>query len=598
MTESESKLFGIEFIGIVENNLDPDKKQRIQIRIPYLHGSKELIPTEALPWAQPYRDNNGLTFSVPEINKIVNVTFPTGNPYYPVYKNAQHLNINLQKKIEEYDEDDYASFVALCYNHNTQMYFDNENFNLYYKKNGVYVDEEDIILRRRDKTVNIKLGSDNADEPVICGNKLMDWMDTLIDALTKAYIGNSGVNVVPTPDLLKSIAQYKSSRHTFLSKNTFVTNNENSDTNDIKIEGIIGDNYTKTFSNKSLNAVYSANSTESTSETEETKTTTEVPVVEAVSSTNSAGEPKALNTEEDLNILNSVVPIGTIPIPPDLSDPEVFDIYDDGEYGTFDESTQIFDESDEIYEYDELEEVNNSYISSNNSGSGSTKKPKPGGPPVTPPGFDYKNKKWFKVYNDVNYDTTNRSFIDHTKLPKPNLTFDRLIKWKRDVEGDLSDDKSDTAYENGRGLCPTPKNGKKYHTNAGVTYKVWKNGYGSNKDKKFLAVPMTNEDWSIVFAGYKQAANNRMKGKGKQYESVLALLTSHYWGGMAKDSISSAERDLGIQFGINSKNSEAEQIAALFNVRYTYFMWCSSAPKHLSGWVNTGQNKLLKIVYG
>ena len=170
MTESESKLFGVEFIGIVENNNDPDKKQRVQIRIPYLHGTKDLIPTEALPWSQPFRDNNGLTFSVPENNKIVNVTFPTGNPYYPVYKNAQHLNVNLQKKIEQYDGADYAAFVALCYNHNMQMYFDNENFELYYKKSGLKINEDDLILNKRDNGTKIKFGNEDANQSIILGN--------------------------------------------------------------------------------------------------------------------------------------------------------------------------------------------------------------------------------------------------------------------------------------------------------------------------------------------------------------------------------------------------------------------------------------------
>ena len=253
MTESESKLFGIEFIGIVEQNIDPDKKQRIQIRIPYLHGSKELIPTEALPWAQPYRDNNGLTFSVPEINKIVNVTFPTGNPYYPVYKNAQHLNINLQKKIEEYDGDDYASFVALCYNYNTQMYFDKENFELYYKKSGLKISEDWMTLMLSNPNTELRLGNDSAAQSAVLGNNFFDWFDTLMKALQNGFIGNSGAPIVPNNAMMDVLLKYNGLKKDFISKRVFIVDNNNKDKNEIELTSQIGDKSTVTISNnKSL----------------------------------------------------------------------------------------------------------------------------------------------------------------------------------------------------------------------------------------------------------------------------------------------------------------------------------------------------------
>lgn len=140
MDNFEEILRNNEFVGIVEDNADPDKKQRCRIRIPYLHGEKKDIPTDSLPWAQPKRDNNGLVFSIPDKNKIVNVTYPSGNLYYPVYENAQHLNLNLQKKVETYSGDDYTSFIALCYNHNTQIFIENEKgLNIIHKFNGINI---------------------------------------------------------------------------------------------------------------------------------------------------------------------------------------------------------------------------------------------------------------------------------------------------------------------------------------------------------------------------------------------------------------------------------------------------------------------------
>jgi hypothetical protein len=49
MTEFEKKLKNSEYIGIVEDNIDPDKKQKIKVRIPFLFGEKKDIPTEHLP---------------------------------------------------------------------------------------------------------------------------------------------------------------------------------------------------------------------------------------------------------------------------------------------------------------------------------------------------------------------------------------------------------------------------------------------------------------------------------------------------------------------------------------------------------------------
>lgn len=256
MTESESKLFGVEFIGIVEDNVDPDKKQRIKVRIPYLHGTKDLIPTEALPWSQPYRDNSGISYSVPEINKIVNITFPTGNPYYPVYKNAQHLNVNLQKKIEEYDGDDYASFVALCYNYNTQMYFDKENFELYYKKSGLKIKEDWMTLMLANPNTELRMGNDSAAQAAMLGNNFFDWFDTFMQALQNGFIGNSGAPVIPNGTMIDVLLKYNTLKKDFLSKRVFIVDNNNKDKNEIELTAQTGDKSTVTISNnKALTSV-------------------------------------------------------------------------------------------------------------------------------------------------------------------------------------------------------------------------------------------------------------------------------------------------------------------------------------------------------
>ena len=139
-SEFEEKLKNNIFAGIVEDNADPDKKQRCRIRVPYLHGLATDIPTASLPWSHPKRDSNGLAFQVQDLNKVVNVSFPSGNLYFPVYDDAEHLNVNLQKKVESYSGADYTAFIAMLYNHNTQIFVENEKgLNIIHKFNGINI---------------------------------------------------------------------------------------------------------------------------------------------------------------------------------------------------------------------------------------------------------------------------------------------------------------------------------------------------------------------------------------------------------------------------------------------------------------------------
>jgi len=253
MENFEEKLREGEFLGIVEDNNDPDKKQRCKIRIPYLHGDKNGIPTASLPWAQPKRDNNGLSFQIPDLNKVINVTFPSGNLYYPIYNNAQHLNINLQKKIEEYSGDAYTSFIALCYNHNTQIFIEEEKgLNIIHKFNGINITKEQIALNLKDNQSTLYLGDDKAAQELILGTRWMEWFDTLMQTLMNAYIGNLGAPVVANPDLINVFTQYQAKRSTFLSQHIYAIDNNKIRTKDFDVTAQIGDKIEQTNKNKEL----------------------------------------------------------------------------------------------------------------------------------------------------------------------------------------------------------------------------------------------------------------------------------------------------------------------------------------------------------
>lgn len=252
----EDILMSNDFVGIVEDNNDPDKKQRVKVRIPYLHGDANAIPTNHLPWSQPKRDNNGLSFMVPDKGKIINVSFPSGNLYFPVYHNAQHLNINLQKKIESYSGADYAAFIAILYNHNTQIFVENEKgLNIIHKFNGINIRSDFMALNLKDNQSSLFLGDDKATQELMLGTNYMQWMDTLIQTLANPYIGNAGAPVIPNPAMINVINQYFALRQTFLSQHIYAIDNNQIRSKEFDVEAQIGDNIKQTNKPKDVNIV-------------------------------------------------------------------------------------------------------------------------------------------------------------------------------------------------------------------------------------------------------------------------------------------------------------------------------------------------------
>lgn len=242
-----------QFIGIVEDNVDPDKKQRIKVRVPFLHGEINNIPTEHLPWCQPHRDNNGLTFQVPDKLKMVNIIFPSGNLYYPEYINAQHLNINLQKKVESLSEEDYVKFISLCYNHNTQIFVDNkEGLNIIHKFNSINIHKDFIAANLKDNQSTLYLGDDKAAQELMLGTNWMEWMDSFVNVMANAFIGNNGAVVVPTPQMVNAMNQYFAKRKTFLSQHIFAIDNNSIRNKEFDVTGQIGDKIKITNTQKQL----------------------------------------------------------------------------------------------------------------------------------------------------------------------------------------------------------------------------------------------------------------------------------------------------------------------------------------------------------
>jgi len=248
----EEILRGAQFVGIVEDNADPDKKQRCRIRIPFLHGTTDDIPTNSIPWAQPKRDLNGLTCVIPDKGKVVNVVFPSANPYYPIYDSAEHLNVNLQNKLESYSGDDYNAFIALLYNYDTQIYVETDGLVIQHKEQKINMHNGGISLQLADNSSKLVLGDDNADQKAVLGTAFFDWMDTFMDAIEEAYIGNNGAPCVAAPDFIAVVEEYNALRDTFLSTIVTIVDNEAVETNTVDVENQTGDKYTMTDQENTL----------------------------------------------------------------------------------------------------------------------------------------------------------------------------------------------------------------------------------------------------------------------------------------------------------------------------------------------------------
>lgn len=247
----DDNLLNKYYIGIVEDNNDPERKQRCKIRVPFLHGKNNEIPTDSLPWVRPEKDVDGTSVKIPQINKIVTVTFPTGSPYTGVYCEALHLDINLQNKIETYQTEDLVNFKAFCYDYNTQIYKDSEKLNIIYNNSGMIVDAAgNVITRLSDNNATYSIGDESANQAMILGNNFFNWMNQFMFNLTNGFICN-GIPVLISPTMADVISDYKSMKTTFLSKNAFISDNKAIKDNKEDIISSNGDTFIMT--NKELN---------------------------------------------------------------------------------------------------------------------------------------------------------------------------------------------------------------------------------------------------------------------------------------------------------------------------------------------------------
>lgn len=207
--------------------------------------------------------------------------------------------------------------------------------------------------------------------------------------------------------------------------------------------------------------------------------------------------------------------------------------------------------------------------------------------------FDHGVKQFKKVLVSAVYNEKYRSLIDPSQMPAPQLTKAKLIQWKLQAEGGLTNNKNDSASSF---PCPTPYNGVSgYHTNKGVTYKVWVKHFPTSpaNDQRFYAMDLA--DWSKIFDTSYWIPNS----VAAYPEVINCLLVSFAWGGSKNPTVKGAESILGKSIQTAPVN---EAVAALLSARGQLFINISQPGNKNNvfrkGWVDNALNKLVRVTYG
>jgi hypothetical protein len=214
---------GKTYLGVVEDNKDPQKLGRLRIRVMDIY---EELPKEDLPWASPWKDLNGNEFNIPDIGKVLIVVFEHADVYKPEFIFSDHFNINLENKIKTLSESDYLSMKSLLFDHRTQIYVnESEGLKIDHKYNNINIKENSINLNLKDNNRSLNLGDETANQQVILGNNFFQWFDEFITALMLPG-ASTHIAGIPNPAFIQTCMKYQALKTTqFLSHHVNCVNN-------------------------------------------------------------------------------------------------------------------------------------------------------------------------------------------------------------------------------------------------------------------------------------------------------------------------------------------------------------------------------------
>lgn len=211
------------FIGIVEDNIDPDRNGRIKVRVQTLYQN---IPLEDIPYAYPLGSLAGKEFQIPAIGKLVNVLYLSDDLYSPYYIYSENYNINLQNKLKSLSDDEYARFNALLFDDRTQIFSDSNELTLDHYFNKMTISKWGINLELKDNKQILNLGSKGADQEAVLGTRFFEWMDDFISALRDPMtLVDSNMTPIIRHKLDSLCDNYKALRKDFVSKHVKIVDN-------------------------------------------------------------------------------------------------------------------------------------------------------------------------------------------------------------------------------------------------------------------------------------------------------------------------------------------------------------------------------------
>lgn len=121
------------FLGVVIDNKDPEKRERLRIRVPHLYGTE--IPDDQVPWAVAIRHRhrgatgNNHSLMVPIIGSKMMLLLQDGDPYHPMYLGGFLTVDDLSSVLTENYPDRYG-FVD---DRNNHLYVDNKTGDVEFK---------------------------------------------------------------------------------------------------------------------------------------------------------------------------------------------------------------------------------------------------------------------------------------------------------------------------------------------------------------------------------------------------------------------------------------------------------------------------------
>ena len=211
------------YVGVVEDNKDPNRKGRIKVRVQTLYHNIDIAD---IPYAYPLAGLSGTDFEVPSIGKLVNIIFLSDDLYSPYYMYSENYNENLQQKLNSLTDEEYVIFSALLFDESTQIFVHGQEFTMDHLLNKITINNNSINHELKDNVQKLNLGSKGANQDAVLGTNFFKWMDRFITELSSPFsmVGNLGAPVLK-PKLSKLCVEYKKLRPDFVSNNVKIVDN-------------------------------------------------------------------------------------------------------------------------------------------------------------------------------------------------------------------------------------------------------------------------------------------------------------------------------------------------------------------------------------